>query len=128
MPNKPITRTGSVPSVLSVDGIGNKRPRDETSPFTNDDNVSSISDLWSKMQRMFADSISKIEAKIESSHAKLENRIIAVESQLSALRLECTESVNKLASSVTELRSEMFLASVPLPESFAADPGGVIAG
>lgn len=114
MQNRPVTRSGSTSSVSSIDGTAYKRPREEAASVVDGDSVSSISDLWSKIQRMFLESNAKIEAKIESSHAKLENRINAVEHQLSALRTECTGNVEKLASTVTELRCEVRANSLRL--------------
>lgn len=102
MKNKQITRSTSTSSVHSDSGNTFKRPRDDlgTSAGTEDDSC----DMLTKIQQMFETSNSKIEAKIDSSISKLEERISGVEKQLSTFTSECTANINKLATAVTEVR------------------------
>lgn len=99
--NKPITRSVSTSSVSS-EGNNNKRPRDDGLAMEESDG-----DILSKIEQMFAASYAKIEAKIDSSNSKLEQRIGGVETMLTALKRECTENINSLSKTVTEVRCEI---------------------
>lgn len=94
-----MTRSVSTSSVH--DGNSSKRPRDETAASAD---FSENSEMLNKIQQMFEASNAKIEAKIDASISRVEQRITCVEKQFSSFRLDCTDNINKLAAAVTEVR------------------------
>lgn len=102
--NKPLTRsTSSSSPSLSANGSNVK----QQSQQRNINDVESLSDLWGKIQAMFAQSKTDIEDKIDSCKADLEKKIDGVEQKLSDLRLDCGTEINKIAGVVSDMQSDL---------------------
>ena len=102
---KVVTRSGSTSSLNTV-GSQAKRSREDVSKH-DDEEINSLSELWTKMQSMLSSTSERIEAKIDSGNAALEMRISKVESHLSAVRDEFSGRVIKLEEEVAATRYEM---------------------
>lgn len=106
--NKPATRSTSTSSLL-VDNNSAKRSRDDLNKDT--DEISSLNDLWTRMQMLVTESNSRIEAKIDRCTLELEKRIDSVQNQLLALRAECTNNISHLSEAVDVIRRDSALVS-----------------
>lgn len=95
--NKPLTRSTSSSS-SSLNAIG----KQQTHQHNN--NVESLTDLWDKIQEMFAQSKNDIEAKIDSCKTDLEKKI---EQKLSYLRLDCGAEIEKIANVVSDVENDL---------------------
>lgn len=94
-----------------------KRSREDLSK-QDDGEIATLDDLWNKMQSMLKSTTESIETKIESGNAALEKRMSNIEEQLTAVRNECSDKVNKLGEDMFALRNEMDLA---VEAAFRAD-------
>lgn len=100
--NKPLTRsTSTSSSSLNTDGRLSKQNKS--------DDVETLSDLWNKIRRMFAESKSDIEGKIESCKTELEQKITGVEQQLSSLKMGCDVQIKDVSEAVSDVRHDLEL-------------------
>ncbi|XP_052561903.1 uncharacterized protein LOC120426371 [Culex pipiens pallens] len=71
------------------------------------DDVSSLGDLWAKIQGLFEDTNSRI----DSCKSDLEIRITSVEAKLLELKTDCSVSVKQVSERLNETRNDLYAVS-----------------
>lgn len=106
--NRPVTRSSSLNklSTLALTNNINKRSRKEIEGMSDDD-VSTLGDLWTKIQGLFEDTNSRI----DSCKVELEHRITSVETKLTELKTECSVSVKQISELLDETRTDLTAVS-----------------
>lgn len=101
--NRPVTRSSSLSrlNTLALTNNINKRSRREIEGMADD--VSSLGDLWTKIQGLFEDTNSRI----DSCKVDLENRITNVETKLTELKTECSVSVKQVSELLDVTRTDL---------------------
>ncbi|EDS28541.1 conserved hypothetical protein [Culex quinquefasciatus] len=105
--NRPVTRSSSLNklSTLALKNNINKRSRREIDEMGDD--VSSLGDLWAKIQGLFEDTNSRI----DSCKSDLEIRITSVEAKLLELKTDCSVSVKQVSERLDETRNDLYAVS-----------------
>lgn len=69
--------------------------------------MESLNDLWNKIRKMFAESKSDIDAKIDACKMELEQKIGGVEHQLSNLKTDSEIEIREVSGSVAAVRDDL---------------------
>lgn len=90
----------SVPLGKNCEGNNVKRSRDDLDR-TDEDQIESLNDLFSRMQSMF-DNTNK---RIDSCKADLQAEITTLRNDVHQFKVECTSNINELSTSITKMRT-----------------------
>lgn len=97
-----VTRSASSSSLNNLlDEKTNKRLRDDDA--TNQSDIQSLDELWTRIDKAFGESNQRIEAKIETCMEKIN----CLETQLAAVKDECCSNAKSFTAAVSDVRDDL---------------------